>query len=53
MKREAVKAFAFLLALAIEEAGLALSNAEALRRKLEHVLASSLMTVRDVRAWLL
>jgi hypothetical protein len=31
VKREAVRAFGFLLALAVEEAGLALSNAEAVR----------------------
>ena len=30
-KRQGVRAFAFLLALAVEEAGLALSNAEAVR----------------------
>jgi hypothetical protein len=31
VKREAVKAFAFLLPLAVEEAELALSNAEVVR----------------------
>jgi hypothetical protein len=50
-EREAVRAFAFLLALAVEEAGLALSNAEAVRgEKVKHVSADAPMAVR---AWLL
>jgi hypothetical protein len=38
VRREAVRV-AFLLALAVEEAGLALSSAEAVRGELEHVAA--------------
>jgi hypothetical protein len=35
VKRVAVRAFAFLLALAVEEAGLAWSNAEVVREKVK------------------
>jgi hypothetical protein len=51
-RREAVRVFAFLLALAVEEAGLALSNAEAVRGELEHVAAMAVRW-RSEHAWAL